>query len=124
SSQGNSGNNNTPLGTGAGTFNADGLGDVAVIPLSPTDFAVTFQSQLANVNMAQMTVGTNALTGTAPAITPSTIYQGVGNEAETLNMTGSTSNNGTYVLAFEGVAVNGNMTYTFAQAPPQNQATA
>src|SRR5262249_42936529 len=101
---------------------AGGIGFVIVTPLSPNDFSLTFQSNLANINWPQVTVSVSNSGGGNVAINPSTIYNGVGNSLETLTFSGS--NNNDFALAFNGVSTaNSSFTYRNDTTAQPNAAT-
>ena len=82
---------------------SSGLGHVIVTPLTPIDFAITFQDNMASVNWPQLSVSVTQGGGSNVTVTPSTIYNGAGNSVQTLALSGS--NNNDFILAFNGVAI-------------------
>jgi autotransporter-associated beta strand protein len=95
---------------------ANQIGNVIVTPLSPTEFQITFQNNLANVNWPQLTAAVSNSGGSnlaTPAIT--TIYNGVGNAAQTIALSGG--NDADFILAFNGVATSGNLVFSNDGSP-------
>ena len=98
-------NNNTAVPTSS----SDGIGNVLVTPLSATEFSLTFQSDMGRVNWPQVTVAVSNTGGGNVNVVPSTIFNGVGNELQTLVFGGS--NNTTFQLQWNGVATNSQITF-------------
>src|SRR5262249_27207036 len=87
-----------------------GSGNVTVLGSSGGSggtYLVVFTGQLASANVPQITVGTNALTGTTPTLTTGTNgYDGVGNEVQQI-VFGGTGLGGSLALRFARQAASG-----------------
>lgn len=73
-----------------------GTGNVSVTggPISSGSVTLTFQNALGNTNVAQVTVGTGSLTGTAPTLTPSTTTAGSAGTQGTFDVVDLTATSG------------------------------
>lgn len=73
-----------------------GTGNVAVTggPISSGAVTLTFQNNLGNTNVAQVTVGTGSLTGSSPTLTPSTSTQGSAGTPGTFDVVDLTATTG------------------------------
>lgn len=79
-----------------------GAGNVAVTggPISSGVMTLTFQNDLGYTNVAQVTVGTGSLTGTAPTLTPSTTTAGTSGTPGTWKKYSSASTDGSQTAPF------------------------
>ena len=71
-------------------------------------YTITYQGTLANANLPRLTA-TSSLTGTGATITATTVADGIGREAQTLTLGGTSG--GTFTVSFNGVPAAAPLTY-------------
>ena len=97
------------------------FGGTLQVPVQSFDYMVTFNSQLANINLPQLvvsnpTLAPSNLDGGSVTLQSSTIVEGNGNSVQTINPAGGPPGSGFY-LSFNGVPQNADVNNLFTGPP-------